>query len=112
MVGIGLQLFAHAGGTGRGLLIIWRRGYTIDCFMPISPSDLPWWGWFLCSIGTVGICGFWWMVARALGRARLIGRGLPNVAVFATLASIASGVLAAVLVFIGIIRFVKWIWVG
>jgi len=105
-------LFAHAEGTGRGLSVIWRRGYTSDCFMPISPSDLPWWGWFLCSIGALGICGFCWMIARGLGRARLIGKGLPKVEVFATLASIVSGFLAFVLALVGIIRFVKWVWAG
>ena len=52
------------------------------------------------------------MVARGLGRARMIGRGLPKVEAFAKLASVASDLLAVVLAIVGLIRFVKWVWVG
>jgi hypothetical protein len=67
---------------------------------PISPSDLPWWGWLFCAVGA-GIIGV---------IAVLINETYDN---FATVTLIVvSWIAAAILLLVAIIRFVKWVWAG
>ena len=68
--------------------------------MPISPSDLPWWGWFLCSIGAGIICA----IASALADTSK-GSGF-----LAGLIALVSGLVGLIAGAIAIIRFVKWVW--
>jgi undecaprenyl pyrophosphate phosphatase UppP len=67
---------------------------------PISPSELPWWGWMLCTVGTVIIGVI----------AVLINKVHDNLATVTLIA--VSWIVAAILFLITIIRFVKWIWIG
>jgi hypothetical protein len=73
--------------------------------VPISPSDLPWWGWLLWSIGA-------WVVT-------LIAGGICSVSYenkkdgagcLALLVAIPSGLIAAGTGIMGVVLFVKWIW--
>jgi hypothetical protein len=62
----------------------------------MSPSDLPWWGWLLS--GAVGVVVGFIVVDEHDGL-----KALPGLAII--LAGLVCG-------FIGIIRFVKWVWTG
>lgn len=74
--------------------------------MPISPSDLPWWGWLLCSFSAAIVAMFAGGFASAsfddTGKA---GRGCVSmlIAIPAGLAALSMGVM-------GVILFVKWVW--
>ncbi len=69
--------------------------------MPFSPSDLPWWGWLLCSIGAFSVCFL--AVVFADSSQPSARRSLIIVVLFGSgLAGLASGIL-------GLVLFVKWI---
>jgi len=64
----------------------------------MNPSDFPWWAWL--------VCGFvLWLIGNVVHEdlENSIGRWA-----FGWLI-VLSGILVA---FVGIVRFVKWIWVG
>ena len=71
-----------------------------DVEMPISPSDLEWWGWLLCALGGA--------IVTAI--AALFSEDGDNVA--AVLIAIAAGIATMICAGIGIIRFAKWAWAG
>ncbi len=67
---------------------------------PISPSDLPWWGWLLGA-------GFAWFLGFLIRMFSTDEDGCLELCVVAVFA------LAGLLCFgIGSIRFVKWVWGG
>jgi hypothetical protein len=71
--------------------------------MPFSPSDLPWWGWLLCSLGAWVV----YVIAHAFTE-DVKGAGgclaIP-IALISGLAGLITGAMA-------VIRFVKWVWGG
>ena len=74
--------------------------------MPISPSDLPWWGWLLCSIGAFVACGIvWTFFSNGLKSGSFAVRVV-------ALVSATIGLLGVILGGLAIVRFVKWVWVG
>lgn len=99
-VGTGPQGACHA--TGRHLVLGITGGT-----MPFNPSDLPWWGWFLCS-GALFFAAFvGFLLAEDAERDARPGLGFPHrlfVAAFC-IAGLLSGLLGAV-------RFVRWAWAG
>jgi hypothetical protein len=68
--------------------------------MPISPSDLPWWGWLLCSFGAWGTC---WVMAFLNEDSDSGGFLLVLTAIVSGLAGLLTGIM-------GVVLFVKWIW--
>jgi hypothetical protein len=66
--------------------------------MPISPSDLPWWGWLLCSIAA------WIVVAIASVLSRKRRRGC-----YAALIAAIAGLVGLVTGLIAVFRFIKWV---
>jgi hypothetical protein len=68
--------------------------------MPISPSDLPWWGWLACAIG-----GAILMVVGVMAEDSSDEPFGSIIAIVGFLAMLTCGA-------IGIIRFVKWVWSG
>jgi hypothetical protein len=66
----------------------------------VNPSNLPWWGWLLCSIIPGVISWF------ASGAAQDDGN------LFEWLVTIAFGIAAAFSALVGMILFVKWVWNG
>jgi hypothetical protein len=64
-----------------------------------SPSDLPWWGWFLCAFGA-GIIS---LAAFAASEKKDTGCLGYLVGILGIIAGFLFGI-------IGIIRLVKWIW--
>jgi hypothetical protein len=66
--------------------------------LPISPSDLPWWGWLFCATGAGIICAVSKWIADDYDSC------------LAELVAIVSGLAALVLAIIGIVGFIKWIW--
>jgi hypothetical protein len=73
--------------------------------MPFSPSDLPWWGSLLCSLGAGFVFGISGFVTRMAFEDKKIGRACVGL-----LAAIPSSVVASVSFSVGVIRFVKWVW--
>lgn len=73
--------------------------------MPFSPSDLPWWGWILVSFAAWIVCAFGVSMASAKDDGGLGGCG------GVLLASIA-GLTGTVTAIMGIILFVKWVWMS
>jgi hypothetical protein len=74
--------------------------------MLISPSDLPWWGWLLCSLAAwiaFGIGGIMKIAARGEGTPVLVG----CLGVLLEIASAAVGVVTGA---IGIVLFARWVW--
>ena len=69
--------------------------------MPISPSDLPWWGWLLCAVGA-GIVSVVCYVLHEESDGGWLTLVVGIVGVVATFVSAA----------LGIVRFVKWAWAG
>lgn len=66
--------------------------------MPISPGDLPWWGWLLCSAAA-------WMVvaiASTLSRKRRRGCYAALIAAIAVLVGLVTGLIA-------VFRLLKWV---
>ena len=70
--------------------------------MPFGPSDLPWWGWLLCALGAALLTAI--MAIGLLAKEENDWGGLV-ILVIAALATVISFL-------VGIIRFVKWAWVG
>jgi hypothetical protein len=68
--------------------------------MPISPSDLPWWGWFLCAA----------IAASVFAVARALSGGLGSRATVALIIAFVSAWAGILLTGIAIVRFVKWAW--
>ncbi len=67
----------------------------------MSPSDLPWWAWLLCSIGILVVSSFiYWTISIFTGEDNVSG----------CIVSIILGLLALFCAIIGVIRFVKWAW--
>jgi ABC-type branched-subunit amino acid transport system permease subunit len=66
----------------------------------VSPSDIPWWGWFLCALGA-GLVSF--LIA-------LFSSTREKKFYFSIVMYFIFGFTAAVCGIIGIIRFVKWVW--
>lgn len=76
--------------------------------MPISPSDLPWWGWLLVSVGA-------WVVTLIAGGICSVAfdpEGNTSAGCLALLVAIPSGLIAAGTGIMGVILFVKWVWSG
>jgi len=71
----------------------------------ISPSDLPWWGWFLCAIITGLLCllNCWEIVNAGIEERRDW--------IYHVLA-VVTGIAAVVCFLLGIFRFAAWIWNG
>jgi hypothetical protein len=67
--------------------------------MPISPSDLPWWGWLLCAIGAGILSGFSYVLYEESDGGWMV-----------FVVSIVSGIATVPLAILGIVRFVKWAW--
>jgi hypothetical protein len=67
--------------------------------MLFSPSDLPWWGWLLCSVGAWFVC----MIAGAIGNSQKQG-------CLAGFVALVSGLIGAITGLISVILFVKWVW--
>ena len=75
--------------------------------LPFSPSDLPWWGWLLCALGCC--------VLSVIGQAKVTydsvrgkgGRGYVGKALI-----VLGGAACFICAVIGVVRFVKWVWVG
>ena len=70
--------------------------------MPINPSDLPWWGWLLCSLAA-------W-VACFIGAAFRDTEG--KTGCLAVVFAYVSGLTGFITGAIALIRFVKWVWDG
>jgi hypothetical protein len=68
--------------------------------MPISPSDLPWWGWLLIAAGV-------WIFGMFLANWAEEKLDVPAPWIVIPF-SLGAGLTAV----IGIIRFVRWIWAG
>jgi hypothetical protein len=67
--------------------------------MPFSPSDLPWWGWLLCSLVAWIVCG----IAYGFSENK-------NGGCLAILLATVAGLGGTVTGIMGIILFVKWVW--
>lgn len=67
--------------------------------MPISPSDLPWWGWLLSAVGA-GIVSVVCFVLHEESDGGWM--------VFAV--GIISAIATLPLALLGLVRFVKWAW--
>jgi hypothetical protein len=68
----------------------------------INPSDLQWWMWLLVALGAafLAITSFSFAVKR-------------NKVIYLSIALFyLFGFVALVSIFIGIIRFIKWVWEG
>jgi hypothetical protein len=69
--------------------------------MPISPSNLPWWGWLLCSLGA------WIIGAVAIGmsdqKEERTGCLLGLIGGIAALIGFLTTAMAVIL-------FVRWVW--
>jgi len=89
-----LDYTAHRDGDGG---LAWTRAATISP-VPISPSDLPWWGWLLCSLGA-GVISW---IAIEVSESK---NGC-----LAALAAFVSGLIAVITGVMGVILFVKWVW--
>lgn len=80
---------------------------------PIKPSDLPWWGWLLCSVGAL-------VAINLLGRLLVVvmetfekfGLSFQDEVFLVPLGLIVVlfGGVAVLTGLIGIVRFFKWIW--
>jgi hypothetical protein len=66
----------------------------------ISPSDLPWWGWLLCSLGAWVVC-----VVTSLITDELESKGCLSTFIVAV-----AGLIGAATGVMGFILFVKWVW--
>ncbi len=76
---------------------------------PISPADLPWWGWllgsaFVAGIGYVVLLLFDVLYSASTGKAIRINDASARVIIG------VFGLSALFLFLIGLIRFVKWVW--
>jgi tellurite resistance protein TehA-like permease len=66
----------------------------------MSPSNLPWWGWFLCAFGAG-------LVALLIA---LFSSTREKKFYFSIVMYYVFGITAVVCGIIGIIRFVRWVW--
>ncbi len=76
--------------------------------MPFSPSDLPWWGWLLCSAVTLVVAAISWFIFT-----RSHANHSSAVSAFgylALLVGVPCGLAGGFTGLIGIILFVKWVW--
>ena len=68
----------------------------------VSPSDLPWWGWLLCSVGAWVVCA--------------VAKGFDDESSGMNLSAVSLSIFAGVIAFatgaVAVIRFVKWVWQG
>lgn len=72
--------------------------------MPFNPSDIPWWGWLILAV----IPG-----AISFGGATLIHDTTDeSTEVVGWILMIVSGIAALLSFVIGIVRLVKWAWIG
>lgn len=67
----------------------------------MSPSDLAWWIWLLIAAGAALVCTIAWGVHDDRVRRGFVS----GLIVF------LAGSIAVTSAFIGLIRFVKWVWV-
>jgi hypothetical protein len=70
--------------------------------VPISPSDLPWWGWLLCAFAAACVASFL-VKAADVTVDETAQNGVGCVAM-------VVGLIAAGCALIGVIRLVKWVW--
>jgi hypothetical protein len=68
--------------------------------MPISPSDLPWWGWIICAVVLGGVALFAYIYAEESLEG---GRHAMSL-------SFLAGLAASLCDLIGIVRLIKWVW--
>jgi len=66
----------------------------------MSPSDLPFWGWLLCAVAGL-VIGIALVISGRDGNSRVV-------VILGLLVSLAGLGCAA----IGIILFVKWVWIS
>ncbi len=77
--------------------------------MPFSPSDLPWWGWLVCSVVALAVTYASWIIfdrchddpnsaTGAFGYVALIFVAIP------------AGLIGMLVGLMGIVLFVKWVW--
>jgi hypothetical protein len=71
--------------------------------MPISPSDLPWWGWFLVGLA----CGLIALIIWIFGESSRVHDGDRWIFQFP---AVVAGIAMFVCGLIGVIRFIKWVW--
>ena len=72
--------------------------------MPITPSDLEWWAWLLIALGA-GL-----FAALMAGFASVQEK--TSSAVTIGLVAFVSGAASLIAGIIGIVRFIKWVWVS
>lgn len=73
--------------------------------MPISPSDLPWWGWLLCSVGAFIVAAISGGICSVSFDKDKNGAGC-----LALLVAVPSGLISLGTAIMGVILFVKWVW--
>ena len=71
--------------------------------MLIIPSNLPWWGWLLCSLATCIVC----VIASFAGKIAAGGKDRGGLSMLVAFASGISGLFAGAM---AVIFFVKWAW--
>jgi hypothetical protein len=73
--------------------------------MPISPADFTWWVWMLFSFGAAIVCPIALWIAYELDDRPLIFMVIGLIGLLSGIAALGAGV-------IGLVRFVKWAWIG
>jgi hypothetical protein len=78
--------------------------------MPFSPSDLPWWGWLICSAVTLVVAVISWSIFDRCHDDQ--SSATSAFGYIALLVAVPAGLLALLTGVMGIILFVKWVWVS
>lgn len=102
------ERFSGAWDKRRGQHVCNLCGATIPA-MPFSPSDLPWWGWLVCSVVALAVTYASWIIfdrchddpnsaTGAFGYIALIFVAIP------------AGLIGFLVGLMGIVLFVKWVW--
>lgn len=75
----------------------------------MSPSDLPWWGWLLCAVPfyAVGVFMGW----QYEGESYMQSPSERNLMLFKAL-WYGFWILALFCALVGVVRLVKWAWIG
>jgi len=70
--------------------------------MPFSPSDLPWWGWLICSFVAFGTCIICVLISDRVSKGEW----------FWAIVNLLAGLVGLVTGAMALILFVKWVWNG
>jgi membrane protein YdbS with pleckstrin-like domain len=70
----------------------------------MSPANLPWWAWLLASFVTLIVATLFFRIVSYLTKDEDSALGCTG--------EIVIGLVALLFAIIGIIRFIKWAWVG